>query len=221
MRLLLVEDAELLGEGIETGLRQAGYTVDWLQDGDSALTALLSDTFDLVLLDLGLPKRNGLEVLREIRAAGKTLPVLILTAQGEVESRVEGLDAGADDYLVKPFDLEELYARLRALLRRHSGRVDTLLKYADIELDPAAHEVKRAGERVDLSRREFAVLHTLLENTGRVMSRDRLEQSLYGWGEEVESNAVEVYVHHLRKKFGNELIRTIRGVGYMIDKTAN
>ncbi|MDH5516479.1 MAG: response regulator transcription factor [Gammaproteobacteria bacterium] len=218
MRLLLVEDDDLLGEGVELGLRKAGYAVDWVRDGEAASAALSYEDYDLLVLDLGLPKKSGLEVLKDLRDAGDKIPVMILTAMSSIDHRVAGLDAGADDYLTKPFDLPELYARLRALARRHTGRTEAIIEYADIQLNPAAYEVHKAGEKVDVSRREYAVLLNLLENTGRVMSREMLEQTMYGWGEEVGSNAVEVYVHHLRKKLGNDLIRTIRGIGYMIEK---
>ncbi len=218
MRLLLVEDDNLLGDGIQTGLKQQGYTVDWLKDGVAASMALQHDDFDAVVLDLGLPKKHGIDVLKEARKLGKAVPVLILTAQDAIEDKVAGLDAGADDYLTKPFDLDELYARIRALTRRTAGRTETRIIHGDIEIDPAAHQAWKSQQAVELSRREFAVLLELMQNQGRVMSRSRLEQGLYGWGDEVESNAVEVHVHHLRKKLGSELIRTIRGVGYMIDK---
>ncbi len=218
MRILLVEDDPLLGDGIQTGLKQQDYNVEWLQDGQSASTALLHEEYDIVVLDLGLPRKHGLDVLKEMRGKGRQMPVLILTAQGETEDRVAGLDAGADDYLTKPFDIDELYARIRALIRRAGGRAQPKIRYQDVELDPAAHRVTRAGEDVSLSRREFSVLLELMENQGRVLSRSRLEQGLSGMEEEVESNAVEVHIHHLRKKLGNELIRTVRGVGYMIDK---
>ncbi len=218
MRLLLVEDDALLGDGIRNGLKQQDFAVEWLRDGESAVRSLLHEHYDVVVLDLGLPKKHGLDVLREIRAKGVKLPVLILTAQDAVEDRITGLDAGADDYLVKPFDLDELYARIRALLRRASGRAEPKIIHGEIEIDPAAHQVMLAGNIVELSRREYAVLLELLQNRGRVMSRTRLEEGLYEWGEQIESNAVEVHVHHLRKKLGVELIRTIRGVGYMIVK---
>ena len=221
MRILLVEDDPLLGDGIQSGLKQQDYNVEWLQDGHAAVLALLQEDYDMVVLDLGLPKKHGLDVLRETRAAGRTMPVLILTAQGDVGDRVAGLDAGADDYLSKPFDIDELYARIRALIRRAGGRAQPVIEYASIRLDPAAHSVTRDGEAVALSRREFAVLLELMENRGRVLSRSRLEQGLYGMDEEVESNAVEVHIHHLRKKLGSKLIRTIRGVGYMIDRKSN
>ena len=218
MRLLLVEDDALLGDGIRNGLKQQDFAVEWLRDGESAVHSLLHEHYDVVVLDLGLPKKHGLDVLREIRAKGVKLPVLILTAQDAVEDRIAGLDAGADDYLVKPFDLDELYARIRALLRRSSGRADPKIIHGEIEIDPAAHQVMLAGNIVELSRREYAVLLELLQNRGRVLSRTRLEEGLYEWSEQIESNTVEVHVHHLRKKLGVELIRTIRGVGYIIIK---
>ena len=218
MRLLLVEDDALLGDGIRNGLKQQDFAVEWLRDGESAVHSLLHEHYDVVVLDLGLPKKHGLDVLREIRVKGVKLPVLILTAQDAVEDRITGLDAGADDYLVKPFDLDELYARIRALLRRSSGRAEPKIIHGEIEIDPAAHQVMRAGSIVELSRREYAVLLELLQNRGRVLSRTRLEEGLYEWSEQIESNTVEVHVHHLRKKLGVGLIRTIRGVGYMIVK---
>jgi two-component system response regulator QseB len=219
MRILLVEDDELLGDGLRTGLIQYGYAVDWLKDGLSADQALKTENFDLVVLDLGLPKVSGIQVIQNLRARGQTMPVLILTARESVEDRVKGLDSGADDYLTKPFDLDELCARLRALQRRFSSRAEPLLVHEQISLDPASHTVTLQGETVNVSRREFALLHKLLENSGRVLSREHLTQSLYGWGEDVDSNALEVHIHNLRKKFGQTFIRTIRGIGYMIDKS--
>jgi two-component system response regulator QseB len=219
MRILLVEDDELLGDGLRTGLIQYGYAVDWLKDGTSADQALKTETFDLVVLDLGLPKTNGISVLQQLRARGITIPVLILTARESVDDRIKGLDSGADDYLTKPFDLDELCARLRALQRRFSARAEPLLVHEGISLDPASHTVTLNGEIVNVSRREFALLHKLLENAGRVLSREHLTQSLYGWGEDVDSNALEVHIHNLRKKFGQSFIHTIRGIGYMIDKS--
>lgn len=217
MRLLLVEDDPLIGDGIRAGLGQEDYSVDWFNDARSAEMALQSEQYDLMVLDIGLPDRSGLDILKELRSRGDDLPVLILTAHDAVRDRVDGLDCGADDYMVKPFDLDELSARLRALLRRSSGRASSEIRHGDIVLDPAAHSVTLAGESIDISPREYAVLHLLLENVGKVMSRSRLEEGLYSWGGEVESNAIEVYVHHLRKKLGSDLIRTIRGVGYIID----
>ena len=218
MRLLLVEDDSILGDGIRTGLAQEGYAVDWVTDGYLAGHALQSEHYDLLLLDLGLPRRSGLDVLKELRVRGDKLPVLILTARDTVHDRVVGLDSGGDDYLVKPFALDELCARVRALLRRASERGTPMIHHGPVTLDPAARKVSRDGVTVELSAREFALLQTLLENVGRVLSRARIEQSLYAWGEEIESNAVEVHIHHLRKKLGSSLIRTIRGVGYVIDK---
>ncbi len=217
MRLLLVEDDPLLGDGIRTGLGQAGYTVDWLKRGSDAEAALKSGHYELMVLDIGLPDMSGLALLKRLRTRGDALPVLILTARDAVNDRVEGLDSGADDYMIKPFDLDELTARLRALVRRSSGRAGNEIRHGDLILDPAAHSISRAGKPLDISPREYAVLHLLFENRGKVMSRSHLEDGLYAWGEEVESNAIEVYIHHLRKKLGASLIRTIRGVGYIID----
>lgn len=218
MRVLLVEDDQLLGNGLKAGLGQAGYTVDWVQDGVSADAALSTEGFDLVVLDLGLPRLPGIDVLKRLRARGNNVPVLILTARDTVSERVEGLDSGADDYLIKPFDLDELTARLRALQRRHAGRPEPVLRHGDIVLDPAAYTVTLREEPVSLSTSEFALLQLLLENVGRVMPRTRLEQTLYGWDGEAESNSLEVFIHHLRKKLGAELIRTVRGVGYVIER---
>lgn len=218
MRLLLAEDDTLLGDGICVTLSEAGFATDWVTDGESAESALQTGEYELVILDLGLPRKSGLDVLRHMRSKGSDIPVLILTARDTVTDRVSGLDHGADDYLVKPFDMDELGARLRALLRRSGGRSNPIIEHENIVVDPASHIVTLNDQRVDISPREFAVLRLLLENRGKVMSRSRLEEGLYSWGDEVESNAVEVYIHHLRKKLGSELIRTIRGVGYTIDK---
>ncbi len=219
MRILLIEDDALLGDGIRAGLKQAGFAVDWVQDGRAGQRALEVEAYALMVLDLGLPKFSGLELLSWLRGRGNRLPVLILTARDTVADRIGGLNSGADDYLIKPFDLDELIARLHALLRRSSGQVTSILRHVDIELDLAAHQVRKHGQKIDLSAREFALLHELLQHTGRVQSREQLEQRLYGWGEEVESNSVEVHIHHLRKKLGGDLIRTLRGVGYVIDKS--
>jgi two-component system response regulator QseB len=216
MRILLVEDDRMLGSGLQVGLRQQGWAVDWVRDGELAEEALRGEPYDLVLLDLGLPKKGGLEVLAGVRRRRNAVPVLILTAQDAVGDRVAGLDAGADDYLVKPFDLDELAARIRALHRRSGGRAEPRLGVGGLALDPAAHEVTLDGAPVALSAREFALLQALLERPGRPLSRTQLEERLYGWGEEVESNAVEVHVHALRKKLGAHWIRTLRGVGYVI-----
>ncbi len=217
MRLLLVEDDPLIGDGIRAGLQQEDYSVDWFTEARTAEMALQSEQYDLMILDLGLPDKSGLEILKRLRSQGSALPVLILTARDAINDRVAGLDTGADDYMLKPFDLDELSARLRALLRRSSGRASSEIIHGEITLDPAAHSVSKDGTTIDISPREYAVLHLLLSNTGKVMSRSRLEEGLYSWDGEVESNAIEVYVHHLRKKLGAELIRTIRGVGYIID----
>jgi DNA-binding response OmpR family regulator len=216
LRILLVEDDPLLGDGLAVGLRQAGFTTDWLRDGASALQALATETFDLCIIDLGLPRMDGMEVLRRTRASGRTVPILILTARDATPDKVGGLDAGADDYLVKPVDLDELSARVRALLRRSGGRAFPSIHHGEIRLDPQARTVTQAGKPVELTARELAVLELLLENVGRVISRHRLEEALYGWADETSSNTVEVYVHHLRRKLGSGLIRTLRGIGYMV-----
>lgn len=218
MRLLLVEDDKALGEGLRLGLRQEGYTVDWLQDGSSALHALLSETFDLLVLDLGLPRLSGIQVLQQLRKSGSALPVLILTARDATEDRIAGLDAGADDYLIKPFDLDELKARLRALLRRSAGRAELRIEHAGVSLDPSSQQVTYQGKAVPMTPKEYLLLHELLSQPGKVLTRERLAQSLYGWDEEAESNTLEVHIHHLRKKLFNNLIRTVRGVGYLVEE---
>ncbi|MBI5448516.1 MAG: response regulator transcription factor [Gammaproteobacteria bacterium] len=218
MRVLLVEDDELLGDGMRVGLNHYGHAVDWVKDGQMALRAIKNESFDIIVLDLGLPKISGLSVLREVRTSGVTTPVLILTALDTIDDRVKGLDSGADDYLTKPFDLEELLARLRALHRRFSKRAIPVIVHGDVMLDPAAFMVKVKGEQVALPRREFILLQTLLENIGHVLSREQLCQSLYGWEDDVDSNTLEVHIHNIRKKVGVNFIRTIRGVGYMIEK---
>ncbi len=218
MRTLLVEDDNLLGDGVQAGLKQGGYAVDWVRDGLAAKLSLESTHYGLVILDLGLPKVSGLDVLKWLRQRGYSVPVLILTARDTVADRVIGLDAGADDYLIKPFDLDELLARLRVLSRRSGGQASPVLQCGDLEMDPAARQVRKAGQSVELSSREFTLLHELLLHMGHVQSRERLEERLYGWGEEVESNSVEVHIHHLRRKLGPSLIRTLRGVGYVIDR---
>jgi len=217
MRVLLVEDDELLGDAIRVGLTQEHYAVDWVTDGHAAESALAAREFDIVLLDLNLPLRGGMEVLRRLRVDRRTVPVLVLTARDTVSDRVQGLDSGADDYLVKPFDLTELFARMRALLRRHRGPHD-VLRHKDLVLDPLEHRVTRAGQAVELTPREFSLLQALLENSGRVLSRPRLEELLYPEEMDVGSNAVEVHVHHLRRKLGNEVIQTVRGVGYLVPR---
>jgi len=225
MRILVVEDDTLLGDAIQAGLKQAGYAVDWMKDGIAAEQALTTEAYAAVVLDLGLPRLSGLELLRRLRSLPTTsnniqsnqdVPVLILTAMDTVDDRIKGLDAGADDYLPKPFDMGELGARLRALIRRASGKSDSMLKVGELRLDPATHQVSFHDNPVELSSREFALLYALMLNAGKVLSRTQLEEQLYAWGEEIESNAVEVHIHHLRRKIFPELVQTIRGVGYLI-----
>ncbi|MBS0592211.1 MAG: response regulator transcription factor [Proteobacteria bacterium] len=216
MRVLLVEDDRMIGDSLRESLRAEGYAVDWVRDAEAAVAATGTERFDLLLLDLGLPRAGGLEVLRTLRARGDATPVIVLTARDGPGDRVAGLDAGADDYLVKPFDLDELLARMRALLRRHAGRAAPLLRHGGVTLDPATHQVTLQGRPVLLSAREYAVLELLLQRPGAVLSRAQIEDRLYGWGEEIESNAVSVYVHQLRKKLGADFIRSMRGVGYFL-----
>jgi DNA-binding response OmpR family regulator len=220
MRILLIEDDDLLGEGLETALIDAGHAVDWLKSAAAGLAALEAEAFGLVLLDLGLPDMDGLQMLRRLRAADDAVPVIILTARDTVADRVAGLDSGADDYLVKPFELDELHARIRAVARRHTGRARPGIEIGDLVLDAAGRHVTWRGEPVELRRREFEVLAALVENPGTVLSREQLEQRLYSWHDEVGSNVVEVHVHHLRRKLSPEFIRTVRGVGYVVDSTA-
>ncbi len=220
MRILIVEDDPMIGAGIRTGLRQDGYTADWARDSNSAELAVATNEYDAILLDLGLPGRSGLELLAQWRRKRNSVPILIITARDSVEDRIAGLDTGADDYLVKPFDLNELAARLRALLRRRSGRATPVIEHGPLHLDPATHEVRLNGAAVKLSGREFALLHALLQVPGVPLSRSQLEDRLYGWEEEIGSNAVEVHIHALRRKIGSELIRNVRGVGYMVPRQA-
>ncbi len=210
----------MIGDSLRKGLRGEGFTVDWARDGRDAELALETTEYALVLLDLGLPRKDGLVVLRDWRQRGNTVPVLVLTARDAVPDRVKGLDSGADDYLVKPFDLAELLARMRALLRRQTGRARDLIEVETLRLDPVAHTVEYRGRPVPLSAREFTLLHALLETPGAVLSREQLEDRLYGWGEEVESNAVEVHIHNLRRKLDSRIIRTVRGVGYRLGDAA-
>ena len=218
MRILLAEDDPLLGDGLRAGLRQQGFQVDWVRDGLAAERELRAQPYAAAVLDLGLPMVDGLTVLAHARQKGITLPVLILTARDAISDRIKGLDSGADDYVVKPVDLHELAARLRALIRRSHGQTQELLHAQNVSLDTAARVVTVANEPVTLSAREFDLLHALILNAGRVMSREHLEQHLYSWGQEVESNAIEVHIHHLRKKLGTSLIQTVRGIGYMLTK---
>jgi two-component system response regulator QseB len=218
MRVLLVEDDRMIAEAVRTALGQDGHVTDWMADGAAALTALSNSRFDIVLLDLGLPRKDGLTVLKQLRERGDATPVIIITARDDVRSRVAGLDTGADDYLVKPFDLDELAARMRAAQRRSAGRGDPVIEHGDIRVNCATREVYRAGAAVPLSAKEFAVLEALLLRPGVVLSRAQLEDRLYGFGESIESNAVEVYVHSLRRKLGSDAIRTRRGAGYYVPR---
>jgi DNA-binding response OmpR family regulator len=220
MRILLAEDDPLLGDGLRAGLRQLGFQVDWVRDGEAAERELRAQSYAACVLDLGLPRKDGLDVLAAIRRAGIVTPVLVLTARDAVPDRIRGLDVGADDYVVKPVDLHELAARLRALVRRAAGQPQECLSAQDVVLDPAARSVKKAGELVVLSTREFDLLHAFMLGADRVLSREQLEQQLYSWGQEVDSNAVEVHVHNLRRKLGAALIHTVRGVGYMLQRDA-
>jgi two-component system response regulator QseB len=217
MRLLLVEDDAMIGAGIQTGLRQEDFVVDWVQDGRAAELALQAENYAAVLLDLGLPRKDGYTLLQDIRRHENPVPVLIITARDAVSDRVKGLDEGADDYLVKPFDLGELAARVRAVVRRRTGRSGPRMRCGELVLDPATRKVTLRGRDIPVSTREFALLGTLLERPGAVLSRAQLEERIYGWGEEVASNAVEVHIHNLRKKLGERAIRTVRGAGYAID----
>jgi DNA-binding response OmpR family regulator len=219
LRILLVEDDVMLGDGIRAGLKLADYAVDWVHDGEAARLALLDHAYQACVLDLGLPKRDGLSVLKELRQRGNPLPILILTARDSSADKIAGLDAGADDYLTKPFDLLELQARLRALIRRAGGTSTPILEHAGVMLDPASKRVTRDGQPVPLSAREYALLHDLLSHKQHIRSRSQLEESLYAWGEETGSNTVEVYIHQLRKKLGADFIRTVRGLGYRLDDT--
>jgi DNA-binding response OmpR family regulator len=214
MRILLAEDDEMLGDGLRAGLRQQGFLVDWVHDGMAAERELTSGNYAAAVLDLGLPLKDGLEVLQALRARQIPTPVLVLTARDAVPDRILGLDLGADDYVIKPVDLFELGARLRSLVRRSHGQIQGALRCGPVALDAAAHHVTVGGEPVTLSAREFNLLQALMLNAGRVMSREQLEQHLYSWGYEVESNTIEVHIHHLRRKLGAEIIQTIRGVGY-------
>ncbi len=220
MRLLLAEDDPMIGQAVSTGLHQQGFAVDWVQDGAAAEHALDTGTYDLCLLDLGLPRREGLQVLKDLRQRGSALPVVIMTARDAISDRVEGLDAGADDYVVKPFELSELAARIRAVLRRREGRASPVIEHLGVALDTATHEVRRDGSEVQLSAREFSLLHSLMENPGRILSRAQLEERLYGWNEEVGSNVVEVHIHSLRRKLGADFILNVRGVGYRVPPAA-
>jgi two-component system, OmpR family, response regulator QseB len=221
MRLLLVEDDEILGDGLAAGLKMEGYAVDWLTNGKLADEALKMNCYELVVLDLNLPDMDGLSILKALRTRKDETPVLVLTARDTVPDRVEGLDSGADDFVIKPFELDEVCARLRALARRNEGRSTPTIEYKGLVLDPAAHQVTYNGEKVELSQKEFEILSFLMGNIGRVVSRARLEESLYSWSSDIESNTVEVHIHYLRKKLDSSIIRTVRGVGYIIDSESD
>lgn len=216
MRLLLVEDDAMIGASVQKGLRQDGFSVDWVRDGQSAEAALAANPYDLLLLDLGLPRKGGDEVLKSLRRAGNDIPTLIITARDAVSERIAGLDGGADDYVVKPFNLDELAARIRAVHRRRAGRADSIVHLGDVTIDTARHRVTLRDQELQLSARELALLEALVDRPGAILSRAQLEERIYGWGEEIESNTVEVYIHSLRKKLGADFIRTVRGVGYVV-----
>jgi two-component system response regulator QseB len=218
MKILLAEDDTLLGEAIEASLRFDGISVDWFKRGDRAEDALNMNNYDALILDIGLPGRNGLAVLKNIRKQTNSIPVLLLTALGSVTDRVSGLDGGADDYLVKPFDMDELLARLRALVRRAAGRIEPTIKYQDITITPSEHRVEKAGVAIELSRHEYLIVCHLIENRGRIFSQQALTDYVYPWNEEIESNTIQVHIHHLRKKLGKALIQTRRGIGYVVEK---
>ncbi|MDH3975774.1 MAG: response regulator [Deltaproteobacteria bacterium] len=218
MRLLLVEDDPLIGDAVKTALTQDGYAVDWVTDGEDAIAALALNEHELLILDLGLPLQSGIDVLKSMRRRGNEIPVIILTARDTVQDRIKGLDSGADDYMIKPFDLNELSARIRALGRRKGGQASPLIIHGPVTLDPASHRVTCYGKNIDISHREFSLLSVLMNNKDKVVSKEQLEESLYSWNEEIESNTIEVYIHHLRKKLGPDFIRTVRGVGYILTK---
>ncbi|OGT77103.1 MAG: DNA-binding response regulator [Gammaproteobacteria bacterium RIFCSPLOWO2_12_47_11] len=216
MRLLLIEDDEILGDGIVAGLKEFSYITDWLRDGRQMESAIASTEYDAIILDLGLPGESGLTLLVKLRKMGKNLPVLILTARDTIDDKVKGLDLGADDYMIKPFDLDELAARLRALIRRDHGRTSPLLKHNDLEMNPAEHSVVKGNTTIELSAKEFSLLQLLMENSGKALSKRKIEDNIYAWSEEIESNAIEVHIHNIRKKIGPDIIKTIRDVGYII-----
>lgn len=218
MRILLVEDDALLGDGTCKSLGHLGFTVDWLQDGKQALAALAGESYDAIVLDLGLPHRDGFALLQAAREKGLRTPILILTARDARPDKLKGFGLGADDYVVKPVDMEELAARLRALIRRAAGRATPRIRIGEVEVDPDTRQAWLAGTQVELSAKEFAVLELLMQNAGRVLTRAQLEQSVYGWGDSADSNTIEVFIHHLRKKLGSDFIRTLRGIGYTVGR---
>ncbi|MDB6063600.1 MAG: basR [Verrucomicrobiaceae bacterium] len=216
MRILLVEDDTMLGESLQRGLTQSGHAVDWLRDGDSADSAVRAQQFDMVLLDLGLPKQDGLAVLKQMRRRNNAVPVIILTAREALPDRVAGLDSGADDYLIKPFALDELEARMRSVERRHTGTIASVLQYGELTLNPITHEVRHRDELVVLSAREYQILHALMRRPGAIISRANVEEQVYSWDQEIDSNAIEVHIHRLRQKLNSTMIRTVRGLGYQL-----
>ncbi|WP_407178317.1 response regulator [Bradyrhizobium sp. STM 3562] len=220
MRVLLIEDDRMIGTAVQQALKDAAYAVDWVTDGETAIHAAESETYELALLDLGLPKTDGRDVLRHLRALGRRLPVIIVTARDGIDERIEGLDLGADDYLIKPFAMRELLARMRAVLRREGSGASPVLSNGKLSLDPATREASFAGESAVLTAREFALLQALLARPGTILSRSELEQRIYGWNEEVESNAIEFLIHTIRKKLGAAAIRNVRGVGWMVDRSS-
>ena len=218
MRILLVEDDDLIGSAVERALKDDGHAVDWVRDGESALSSIYLEAYALVLLDLGLPIKDGLEVLETLRKAKKIMPVIILTARDSIEDRIKGLDLGADDYLVKPFSIDELHARIRAVVRRNQGAADPILKSALLRLNTTTKDVSRGEETFSLSAKEYALLHALMAHPGAILSRESLEDALYGWNEEVASNAVEFIIHGLRKKLGKDAVKNVRGMGWLVSK---
>ncbi|WP_019140061.1 response regulator [Noviherbaspirillum massiliense] len=218
MRILLVEDDSMIGDSVRTSLRQEGYVVDWVRDGRAAESALATEHFDLVLLDLGLPGKSGIDILQGLRRRKMNTPVIVITARDGVEDRIRGLDAGADDYVIKPFDLDELAARIRSALRRSSGHAEPEIEIHGVRVNPTTREVLREGRPVALSAKEYAIVEALMLRPGAILSRQQLEERMYGWGEEIESNAVEVYIHGVRRKLGADFIQNVRGVGYFIPK---
>jgi len=218
MRVLLIEDDKMIGAAVLQALKDAAYAADWVCDGDTAIEAARNETYDIALLDLGLPIVDGRTVLRRFRAEGRLLPVIILTARDSVDDRIEGLDLGADDYLVKPFEIRELLARMRAVIRRDGSGAAPILSNGQLELDPATRAARHLGKSAHLTAREFALLQALLTRPGTILSRSELERHIYGWHEEVESNAVEFLIHAVRRKLGAAAIRNVRGVGWMVDR---
>ena len=221
MRVLVIEDDKIIGDGISHALEIEHYATDWVEDVESAKTALITNDYEMVILDIGLPDGSGFDILKQLRNKNDTIPILILTAYDDLSYRVKGLDSGADDYLVKPFKLKELLARLRALRRRASGRSNPVLQVRGVTLDPAANTVTQNGEMINVGPKEFAILHTLMEKQGKVVTKANLEESLYGWNMEIESNTIEVHIHGLRKKLGKAFIKTLRHVGYQVSLDAS